>query len=81
MTPKTMRSQLSLLAKLDMGRVRRRTSRKARSIKLPKPMAGRFQERRQAHSVLRLAIHFSRVAWLLGSIVVKAIPIPEFGVE
>src|SRR5216684_3894931 len=34
MTPKTMRSQLSGLEKLDMGRVRRRTSRKARSMTL-----------------------------------------------
>jgi hypothetical protein len=34
MTPKTMRSQLAGLVKLDMGGVRRRTSRKARSIML-----------------------------------------------
>ena len=34
MTPKTMRSQLPGLAKLDIGRVRRRTFRKDRSITL-----------------------------------------------
>src|SRR5258708_32283648 len=33
------------------------------------------------YSVRRLANHFSRIAWLGGSIVVKAIPIPEFGLE
>lgn len=34
MTPQVMRSQLSVLEKLDMGRVRLRTSRKARSMTL-----------------------------------------------
>ncbi len=34
MTPKMIRSQLAGLVKLEMGRVRRRTSRKARSIML-----------------------------------------------
>src|SRR5487761_476880 len=34
-----------------------------------------------AYSVLRLAIHFSKIAWLLGSVSVKAIPIPYFGLE
>jgi len=34
MTPNTMRSQLAGLVKLDMGRVQRRTSRKARSMML-----------------------------------------------
>ena len=34
MTPKTIRSQLSGLVKLEIGRVRRRTSRKARSMTL-----------------------------------------------
>ncbi len=33
------------------------------------------------YSVRRLASHFSRIPWLRGSIVVKAIPIPEFGVK
>src|SRR5207244_11384352 len=34
MTPKMMRSQLAELVKLEIGRVRRRTSRKQRSITL-----------------------------------------------
>ncbi len=34
MTPKMIRSQLAGLVKLDMGRVRRRTSRKQRSMTL-----------------------------------------------
>jgi hypothetical protein len=33
------------------------------------------------YSFRRLAIHFSRIAWLRGSIVVKATPIPKFGLE
>ncbi len=33
------------------------------------------------YSFRRLASHFSRIAWLGGSISVKAIPIPELGLE
>jgi hypothetical protein len=33
------------------------------------------------YSFRRLAIHFSRIAWLGGSISVKVTPIPEFGLE
>jgi len=36
---------------------------------------------RQDYSLLRWAIHFSRIAWLPGSSSPKAIPIPEFGLE
>jgi hypothetical protein len=44
MTPKMMRSQLAGLVKLDMGRVRRRTSRKHRSII---PLSGMVRSLRQ----------------------------------
>jgi hypothetical protein len=33
------------------------------------------------YPVRRLASQFSRIAWLSGSIVVKATPIPEFGLQ